>query len=1204
MSWNHFSQRFSAPVNSPSYSDVTITHFNQFVSSATITSSVNVSPLSSQYSIAKLLSLRVYAIKLPRLIRRRLFYYRILQQTNTHSMMCIHPRTITNFMFSMVPPHPYEHANCVKFLLSSVNSLSTANKWFLRVYVRAITETATRIFMTATNILITSTVILRACVHIISIAWSALSILFVIIAAVRKSLHLTCIHTLYPWSWLSVNKLHGNRNKREASSTVSNFKSSLSIANTNEALTVELNTRSAERKPNGQSIWALINARSVCNKTELLNEFLISKRVDILLLVETWLTGVDEFDNAMLTQICSGGNHKFYNVPRGRKKKGGGIGLIVRNDIEVQVLASTHLKYDSFEHGQFNVSIRSQLFHLTILYRPPSSSLSIFLNEFSNHLAEVNQYGNVIIAGDFNINVNQRTTSQELLELISTFGMKQHVYGPTHQSGSTIDLIITHDKDESYIQKLDICAGVSDHQAVTFSTSLLNDNVKRPPSSKYTVATRSFKNVDHDRLALDFDYYVNDPIQWMMEINPSISVNDISGFFNFSVKKVIDQHAPIKVVRVKNVPPWLKNDILQSRKGLRKLERMYQMSGSHEVRELFKRRRAEHARLIKSRKREFSAEEIRRNIDNSKGLWKHLNTISGRKQPSILPSNQSQGSLATLFSNFFQTKIERLNEQFDQDPIAMPLITRISPETLSSFAGTTAEQIKRTIFKMSNTTSELDPMPTWLLRKHLNTLMFSINIIVKKSLCEGMPQMFKTSVIKPLYKKGSSDTNSLSSYRPVSNLPYLSKVVEKIVSTQIFEHLSKNELLDENQHAYKPWHSCETALLSIHNAAINAIDDGKIMLLVMLDLSAAFDMVNHSLLLKYCENMGIRDEALAWLEDYFSNRKQYVSCETVASTPTNLKTGVPQGSILGPLLFSVYISQIANVFEKYPEVRYVIYADDIQLFSSCNVIDVKATIRKLENCINDVKIWLHQHRLILNLSKTDFIVFHSKRTSLKASGHSLVVDGVIINQKQVVRNLGVLLDDGLNMDQHVSTICKNATYQLRLISRSRHFLTRSTVAILVHALAISRIEYCSSLLYGITSQLMRRIDKVIHYGVRLVEGLKRRDNVTAHRNKLRWLPAAKRPSFRIALLVHKAYKLKMPNNLAQLIKPRSSSTIRNLRSSTDGSLSVIRTSSRLGDRAFSAVAPKIWNDLPLDIRELVYHTTFKCKVLTHYLQHD
>jgi hypothetical protein len=279
-------------------------------------------------------------------------------------------------------------------------------------------------------------------------------------------------------------------------------------------------------------------------------------------------------------------------------------------------------------------------------------------------------------------------------------------------------------------------------------------------------------------------------------------------------------------------------------------------------------------------------------------------------------------------------------------------------------------------------------------------------------------------------------------------------------------------------------------LLSIHNAAINAIDDGKIMLLVMLDLSAAFDMVNHSLLLKYCENMGIRDEALAWLEDYFSNRKQNVSCETVASTPTNLKTGVPQGSILGPLLFSVYISQIANVFEKYPEVRYVIYEDDIQFFSSCNVIDVKPTIRKFENCIHDVKIWLHQHRLILNLSKTDFIVFHSKRTSLQASGHSLVVDGVITNQKQVVRNLGVFLYDGLNMDQHVSTICKNATYQLRLISRSRHFLTRSTVAIIVHALAISRIEYCSSLLDEITSQLMRRIENVIHYGVRLVEGLK------------------------------------------------------------------------------------------------------------------
>jgi hypothetical protein len=465
-----------------------------------------------------------------------------------------------------------------------------------------------------------------------------------------------------------------------------------------------------------------------------------------------------------------------------------------------------------------------------------------------------------------------------------------------------------------------------------------------------------------------------------------------------------------------------------------------------------------------------------------------------------------------------------------------------------------------------------------------------------------MPQIYKTSVIKPLYKKGANDPDSLNSYRPVSNLAFLAKIIERIVSNKLMDHLTENQMLDAHQHAYKAHHSCETALLCIHNAAITAIDEGKILMLVMLDLSAAFDMVDHDLLLRYCENMGVCGEALEWLKNYLSQRYQFVSCNNDSSSTTVLKTGVPQGSVLGPLLFSIYISRISDILSKHPEVGYVLYADDIQLYISCGVSEANTTIMKLEDCINSVRNWLISHRLRLNIAKTDFIIFQSVKSSFDASTCSLVVDNITIHPKNKVRDLGIILDNHIQMDDHIANICKNAIYYLRLICRCRQFLNRQTTTILVYALVMSRIDYCSALLYGVSAKLNKKVDGVIRYGMRVIEGLKRKIDVAPYLAKHGWLSLEKRSQLRIALLTHKIHNLNLPKQLAQLVTISSpSSNGRILRSSTHGLLEVVRTRTRMGDRTFATAAPKIWNALPIEIRDSIRQTLFKSKVLKHYL---
>jgi hypothetical protein len=466
-----------------------------------------------------------------------------------------------------------------------------------------------------------------------------------------------------------------------------------------------------------------------------------------------------------------------------------------------------------------------------------------------------------------------------------------------------------------------------------------------------------------------------------------------------------------------------------------------------------------------------------------------------------------------------------------------------------------------------------------------------------------MPQAYKKSIVKPLLKNGAKDTNMLSSYRPVSNIAFLAKLIEKSISRRVTAYLNEYELFDENQHGFRAHHSCETALLCIHDAAVKAIDEGNVMLLIMLDLSAAFDMINHDMLLRHLCTIGFCDDALKWMREYLSQRYQYVSCQNILTKQFLLETGVPQGSVIGPLLFSIFISQIKSVFHLNSKIRYIIYADDIQLFTSCKIVEIPEAITRLESCIGDVKNWLSEHHLVLNAGKTEFMIFSSKRSSIKKENFSVTVDGVLIRPSELVRNLGVFLDSHLQLTEHVQKVCKTAYHYLRLIGRSRSFLTAHTTKILVNALAMSRIEYCSSLMHGITAKNIKKIQKVVKYGIRLVEGLKRRESTRLAMVKHKWLSASDRAKTRLAMIVHKAHYMGVPKQIASLIQ---SSTLadagHNLRSTKNVSLRFQRVRTKMGERSFSAAAPTLWNALPTDVRNVTLNSSFKLKVAAHYLK--
>ena len=280
-----------------------------------------------------------------------------------------------------------------------------------------------------------------------------------------------------------------------------------------------------------------------------------------------------------------------------------------------------------------------------------------------------------------------------------------------------------------------------------------------------------------------------------------------------------------------------------------------------------------------------------------------------------------------------------------------------------------------------------------------------------------VPDCMKMAVVSPLLKKATLDTNDISNYRPVSNLSFLSKLLERSISHQLTVYLEGALLLPQNQSAYRANHSTETAVLRVFSDLVSDAHCGNISLMALLDLSAAFDTVDHAILLDRLKfEFGIVGSALSWIQSYLSERKQAVVCGGARSDTTDLSCGVPQGSVLGPLLFLLYTAGLGSVIERHG-MRNHAYADDAQIYGCCKPGDTEALRANMLRCINDVNDWMTSNRLKLNPAKSEFLWCSSPRMTHHIDyATPFIIDGSAIAPVKVVKLLGVHIDSVLSLN--------------------------------------------------------------------------------------------------------------------------------------------------------------------------------------------
>ena len=461
----------------------------------------------------------------------------------------------------------------------------------------------------------------------------------------------------------------------------------------------------------------------------------------------------------------------------------------------------------------------------------------------------------------------------------------------------------------------------------------------------------------------------------------------------------------------------------------------------------------------------------------------------------------------------------------------------------------------------------------------------------------------KVAVLKSLLKKQDADFEQLQNFRPISNLTFVSKLIEKAVALQLNDHILRHHLDETFQSAYKAFHTTKMVLVRVHNDILTAIDNNNTVILLLLDLSAAFDTVDHSILLsRLSSRFGIKGIVLAWLRSYLTSRKQFVNVNKCRSSQRFLERGVPQGSVLGPLLYPPYTSPLADIIKRY-NLEYHFYADDTQLYvvfkTDCldKMVECKTTI---EQCVRDIDNWMVIKKVKLNQDKTE-VVLISSRYRPRPPLDSLQIGNVTVVPSSSARNLGVIFDKCLNFGEHIKSICKSSHYNVRNIAKIRKYTDEESAKTVVHAFVTAKLDSCSSLLYGLPQHLISRLQSIQNTTARVVTRTRKFDHITPVLKHLHWLPVRYRIVFKTLLLVCKALNITAPSYISELLKYYTSE--RKLGSSSPHPLATPKARLRTyGERAFAVAAPRLWNSIPLELRSSSSIDIFKRHLKTYLFQ--
>ena len=659
---------------------------------------------------------------------------------------------------------------------------------------------------------------------------------------------------------------------------------------------------------------------------------------------------------------------------------------------------------------------------------------------------------------------------------------------------------------------------------------------------------------------------------------------------------IIEKHAPLKTFTIKHPKaPWLTDDIkkhMDERDKQKnkfndikhKLNKLPDWTPEHHILKLqlnltennYKTLRNLVNREVRESKIQTFNSEVNEKINFAKqyhSALKRNNVVESKFSNDTC--NFDPNSLNQAFTSNNNASVD--NVKLDDE---ITHILENPKEPTFKFNPITVVDIVKVVKSLKSNAVGVDSISSQFIKLSINYIAPIITHIVNVSFKHNkFPDRWKHAIIKPIPK--NDNPMSPTDFRPISLLPAISKVIEKIACSQMCQFLWGNSSLDKLQSAYKKFHSTSTALLNITDDIYKAMDQCQITLLVLLDYSKAFDCANHKLILAKLQSFGFHGDSLEWIQSYLFNRKQKVKNDAGESDWIKLKNGVPQGSILGPLLFLVLVSDLYKCIENG---KYHMYADDTQMYYNCKWSDVSKVIAKINEDLQRVFQFSTKNCLKLNADKSYFIVIGSKPNLHKIKNKQLppiMLNDRVIERKVTVKNLGVYFDENLSWETHVNKNISVSYFKLRQAYRFKKFLSEKSKISICESYVLSTFNYCDLVYINMSEFLKTKIQKVQNTCVRFIFGLRKYDHISSYLKKLATLNMEERRTLHGIVQMHRINKKIAPSYLIEKITQHENIHNYNTRHRKNIVCDKVRTSSRA--HSFFPTFSRLYNDLNKNI---------------------
>lgn len=926
-----------------------------------------------------------------------------------------------------------------------------------------------------------------------------------------------------------------------------------------------------------------INAQSLKkHHTEVLN-LLSDVTADILLLSETWLK------SSISSGIVSVPGYTLFRNDRKilrenrTEKSGGGVAIFVRDDIKTKIIAKSPDK-PGIEFLFTEIFLGKKKILIAVVYWPPhTGKLSELEEPLSLH---ANKYDDVIIMGDFNCDLSYTlsTATSNFIDTFKSHNLQILDLNPTHHlndSETWIDHLIVSEYSNVVSYGQISVPGISKHDLLFITYSL-----KCPKYKPKIINYRDYKNLDW------FSFQTDSASAPWHNVVDEISLDRKVSCFNNIVRDLFDKHVPWKSRRVtRPAAPWLSEDLKCLMKKRDSLYRRYKLNKTIDTEKEYKKLRNSVKQNIRNAKYRFFFNLFNSN-SNTREFWNTLKNLGIKQDKSSqisvdVPLNDLNNYFTNVAKPIEPTlKVKSLQSLASQQPIIQDKLY---------FHNVSHLEVAKIVSSLKSNANGSDNITAKQLKIILEFSLPALTHIINFSLMTGtFPQTWQTAHVRPLPK--SDNALDPSDYRPISILPTLSKVLEKIVRKQIEEFLTKNNLLDNFQSGFRSGRSTQTALLKVTEDMRKTLDDGEVTILTLLDFSKAFDSVDHDILIAKCRNIGFSEPTLSWISKYFENRRQIVVVGDEVSSINNITRGVPQGSVLGPLFFLIYVNDLHNALSS---CQYHLYADDLQIYISGKLCEISSLIHRTNCNLASLHKWSMQNGLLLNPKKSQLIIIGSSRSHKLLNNMDIpkvMLDQVAIPRFSQVKNLGIMIDEKLNWEPQVRKVCQKVYAVLHSLKCVGKCLPVKAKETLIKSLLYPHLDYGDIIYNNLNKSLADTLQRVQNACIRFVYDIKKYDHISGYYKSNNILKLEHRRRYHCLSLIYKIINFSSPSYLANVELLTSS------RFQEQKLCSIPKSRSVFLNKSFTVSTAKLWNNLPPYVRNCRTLKLFKKRLLNFLLQ--